>query len=128
MSVFDHPKPSFPEDKVGELLAHDYGLVGTLQTLVSERDQNFLIETADGRYVLKIANEVEEGKLLELQNAALKHLAQVDPNLGVPRVTRSKTGATSHTGRLMVRPMPLGSQAICPVTFIHQQRKPAIAR
>jgi 4-aminobutyrate aminotransferase-like enzyme/Ser/Thr protein kinase RdoA (MazF antagonist) len=90
ISVFDHPKPSFAESAVCELLLRDYGLVGTLKELVSERDQNFLVETADGQYVLKIANLAEDRHFLELQNAVLKHCAKVDPELGVPKLIPSK--------------------------------------
>jgi 4-aminobutyrate aminotransferase-like enzyme/Ser/Thr protein kinase RdoA (MazF antagonist)/murein DD-endopeptidase MepM/ murein hydrolase activator NlpD len=93
ISVFDHPKPSFTEDTVSKLLLRDYGLAGNLKELVSERDQNFLIETIDSKYVLKIANEAEERHFLDLQNATLKHLANVDPSLGVPKLVRAKNGA-----------------------------------
>lgn len=60
ISVFERPKPSFNEDTVRELLLRDYGLAGNLKELVSERDQNFLVETIEGKYVLKIANQAEE--------------------------------------------------------------------
>jgi 4-aminobutyrate aminotransferase-like enzyme/Ser/Thr protein kinase RdoA (MazF antagonist) len=90
ISVFDHPKPNLAENTVCELLLRDYGIVGTLKELVSERDQNFLVTTADAQYVLKIANVAEERHFLELQNATLKHCARVDPALGVPKLILSK--------------------------------------
>lgn len=90
ISVFDHPKPNLADNTVCELLLRDYGLVGTLKPLVSERDQNFLVTTADVQYVLKIANIAEERHFLELQNATLKHCARVDPALGVPKLIASK--------------------------------------
>jgi Ser/Thr protein kinase RdoA (MazF antagonist) len=44
--------------------------------LPSERDQNFLItNSAEEKFVLKIANASEEAAFLEAQNAVLKHLA-----------------------------------------------------
>jgi 4-aminobutyrate aminotransferase-like enzyme/Ser/Thr protein kinase RdoA (MazF antagonist) len=53
-----------------------YGITATATPLTSERDQNFLLTTADGRqYVLKIANAQEERAILELQNATLTHVA-----------------------------------------------------
>jgi 4-aminobutyrate aminotransferase-like enzyme/Ser/Thr protein kinase RdoA (MazF antagonist) len=91
ISVFDHPKPHLAENIVCELLLRDYGIVGTLKDLVSERDQNFLVTTADAQYVLKIANVAEERHFLELQNATLKHCAKVDPTLGVPKLIPSKS-------------------------------------
>ncbi len=90
ISVFDYPKPSLAEDTVCELLLRDYGIVGTLHPLVSERDQNFLATTADAQYVLKIANAAKERHFLELQNATLKHCARVDPALGVPKLIPAK--------------------------------------
>jgi len=54
-----------------------YGLKATAQSLPSERDQNFLLETeAHERFVLKIANALEERSLLEAQNAALVHIGR----------------------------------------------------
>ena len=42
----------------------------------SERDQNFLITNSAGeKFVLKIANALEESAFVEAQNAVLKHLA-----------------------------------------------------
>jgi Ser/Thr protein kinase RdoA (MazF antagonist) len=78
ISIFDHPKPNRAENTVCELLLRDYGIAGTLKELASERDQNFLVTTADAQYVLKIANVAEERHFLELQNATLKHCAKVD--------------------------------------------------
>ena len=108
ISVFERPKPSFNEDTVRELLLRDYGLAGNLKELVSERDQNFLVETIEGKYVLKIANQAEERNFLDLQNSALKHLASVDPSLGIPKLVPTKDGEdlvdwTVMSGTHMVR-------------------------
>ncbi len=92
LSVFDHPKPNLAENVVCELLLRDYGIVGALKELVSERDQNFLVTTADAQYVLKIANVAEARSFLDLQNAALKHCEKVDHSLGLPKLIPSKDG------------------------------------
>src|SRR6266849_5247028 len=53
-----------------------YGLRATALPLPSERDQNFLLETeSKERFVLKLANELEDRLLLQAQNEALAHLA-----------------------------------------------------
>jgi len=52
-----------------------YALDGVAHPLTSERDQNFLLETDRGRFVLKIANASEARATLEAQNAAMSHLA-----------------------------------------------------
>ncbi len=92
VSVFDSPKPAFSAAEARRLLARDYGIDGSLKELVSERDQNFLVESPAGRFVLKIANAVEDRSFLSLQNAALRHVARADPELGVQRVIPDKAG------------------------------------
>ena len=53
ISVFDSPKPAFTPEQVQHLLKHDYGIEGNLKELVSERDQNFLVDGSSGKVVLK---------------------------------------------------------------------------
>ena len=92
-SVFDHPKPQLGDGEVLALLQREYGLEGSTEPLVSERDQNFLVDASGRQYVLKIANAVEDRGLLTLQNEVLEHLARTAPGLGIPRLVRTQTGA-----------------------------------
>ena len=92
ISVFDHPKPDFTAEQATAFLLRDFGVSGTFKELVSERDQNFLIDTERGAFVLKIANAMEDRNFLALQNAAMKHIAAVDPELGVQRVLPARDG------------------------------------
>ena len=110
ISVFESPKPAFTMQEARRLLARDYGMEGTLKELVSERDQNFLVELDTGKYVLKIANAVEDREFLALQNAVMKHVARVDPGLGLQRVISSSAredivtweqGGSCHAVRLL---------------------------
>lgn len=94
LSVFDNPKPAFTAEEAGTRLLKDFSLSGTLKELVSERDQNFLVDGPGGRYVLKIANAAEDRGFLELQNAAMNHIAATDPDLGIQRVIPSVDGRT----------------------------------
>ncbi len=102
VSVFSHPNPALPEAEALALAKQHWGLEGTLTSQVSERDQNFRLDTPMGSYSLKIANAAEDAGLLALQNATLAHLAQVDPTLGVQRVIPTQTGEAilhhSHQG------------------------------
>ncbi len=93
MSVFDHPKPGLSPALVAELLQRDYGITGTLKELVSERDQNFQVETANASFVLKIANAREDRGFLDLQNAVLRHIEATDATLGVQRLVPGREGA-----------------------------------
>jgi Ser/Thr protein kinase RdoA (MazF antagonist) len=92
-SVFDHPKPQLGDGEVLALLRREYGLEGSTEPLVSERDQNFLVDASGREFVLKIANAVEDRGLLALQNEVLEHLARTAPGLGIPRLVRTLTGA-----------------------------------
>jgi 4-aminobutyrate aminotransferase-like enzyme/Ser/Thr protein kinase RdoA (MazF antagonist) len=116
ISVFEQPRPRFSPEEAAGLLRRDYGLQGMLSELVSERDQNFLVETPQGRFVLKIANAAEDGSLLELQNAALRHLETVEPSLGLPRLVPGRTG--SHMTEWKA---PSGTHAVRLLTYLPGQ-------
>ena len=85
---------SIPESLARELAAEHYGLPVTVRRLDSERDQNFRLQTPDGReYVLKIANPTEDRAVTNLQTEALVQLAAADPGLPVPRIFPALNGA-----------------------------------
>src|SRR5262245_20019906 len=91
MSLLDHAPRSDVE--TARQLARDlYGLDATATLLTSERDQNFLLTTLGGdRFVLKIANALEEPAQIDAQNAALavvRERAAV-----VPQVVPARDGA-----------------------------------
>jgi Ser/Thr protein kinase RdoA (MazF antagonist) len=68
--------PSFDAESAVAIAAEHFGIRGTARQLPSERDQNFLITNGAGeKFVLKIANALEEPAFVEAQNAVLKHLA-----------------------------------------------------
>jgi 4-aminobutyrate aminotransferase-like enzyme/Ser/Thr protein kinase RdoA (MazF antagonist) len=70
-----------------------YGIHATASSLPSERDQNFLLQTELGeRFVLKLANALEDRSLLEAQNLAMEHVAQ---RLSIcPQVIPTTSGST----------------------------------
>ncbi len=83
--------PSFTAAEASALARRLYGFEGNASPLASERDQNFLIEAADGqRAVLKIANSTDGPELLDAQNAALEHVARGSDLC--PRVLRARDG------------------------------------
>ncbi|MCV2863684.1 aminotransferase class III-fold pyridoxal phosphate-dependent enzyme [Albidovulum sediminicola] len=88
--------PCFSQDDFSTLAARHHGLTGALTPLVSERDQNMLLRTQDGRaWVLKIANANEDPALIDAQIAALRHIQAVDATLPVPEVRPTTDGADS---------------------------------
>lgn len=92
MAAFDRSPPAFPAADLQTIARERFGLTGEIAPLVSERDQNALIRTSDGDYVLKIANLGEDRTALEFQQAVLVHLETVASDLGVPRIRPAKSG------------------------------------
>ena len=59
--VLTTPAPEVSDDTALQALDERFGLIGKLQPLTSERDQNFLVTAPDEKqYVLKIANSAED--------------------------------------------------------------------
>jgi hydroxylysine kinase len=88
-----------PALDAGEAMAiarDEYGIDATARPLVSERDQNFLLETDEGRrFILKVANVAEDPAVTRCQVAALLHIeAAAGAGLAVPRIVRSRKGAS----------------------------------
>jgi 4-aminobutyrate aminotransferase-like enzyme/Ser/Thr protein kinase RdoA (MazF antagonist) len=76
MNQFTNP-PAFSSRVVEGLLLKQYGFMGDLKALPSERDQNVMVTRGDGmRFVLKIAHTAERPVDLETQNRVLRHLEQ----------------------------------------------------
>jgi Ser/Thr protein kinase RdoA (MazF antagonist) len=76
MSLLHHA-PTFDLEQARTVAQELYNLATVAKHLPSERDQNFLLTTESGdRFVLKIANSLEQRILLEAQNAAMRHLQQ----------------------------------------------------
>ena len=72
--------PRFEAEAAAEIAAKYFDIHATAQPLPSERDQNFLLtNSADEKFVLKIANALESRDFVEAQNAVLNHVGkQVD--------------------------------------------------
>jgi len=92
MSLLKHA-PQFDSEAASKVAADFYHLECLATSLPSERDQNFLITTNDcNKYVLKIANSLEQRSLLEAQNSVLTHLnARVAFS---PKVIPASSGAS----------------------------------
>jgi Ser/Thr protein kinase RdoA (MazF antagonist) len=88
------PPPRFPAAVVNRIVSEQYGLRGELEQLVSERDQNFRLTTADDcKFVVKIANSSEPALITDFQIQALLHLQERACKVAVPRIIRTQSGA-----------------------------------
>src|SRR5882757_5451360 len=100
MSLLEHT-PNFSLADAASLALEGYRVRAIAAELPSERDQNFLLTTDHGeRFVLKIANALEDRSLLEAQNQAMVHVAHLSlcPTV-VPTVEgEAITSIASSTG------------------------------
>ncbi|MGE5374909.1 MAG: aminotransferase class III-fold pyridoxal phosphate-dependent enzyme, partial [Bacteroidota bacterium] len=88
--------PAFSQNDALRIIKELYGLDGEMGMLPSERDQNFLVGCKTGeRFVLKIANAMEEYAMLDAQNQAMAHVAKAG-NL-LPNIIVSQNGKAIET-------------------------------
>src|SRR5919112_4560377 len=124
MDVILHA-PTLTDADAVRLARRLFGLEAEATPLPSERDQNFVLQTAAGdRLVLKIANATEDRGLLEAQNAAMAHVARTTticprliPALDGEEIAEVTSSAGSrHYVRLVtwIPGVPLGSLPVQP--------------
>ncbi|QZP30450.1 phosphotransferase [Pseudomonas sp. DR48] len=78
------PAPSLSAVQAQALLRAHYGLEGALQTLGSQQDLNYRLDTLQGRFVFKVCHGSYARVELEAQHAALTFLRE--QGLPVPAV------------------------------------------
>jgi hydroxylysine kinase len=123
-SLLSLPPPSLAAETLARLARDHWGVAGQLVPLTSERDQNHRLDTAQGRFTLKLANPAEPGPLTEFQTLALLHTAAQTPDLPTPRVIPARDGRA-------IIPTPDGALRLLswrPGTpLAHLPRTPALA-
>jgi 4-aminobutyrate aminotransferase-like enzyme/Ser/Thr protein kinase RdoA (MazF antagonist) len=66
-------------------LERNWGISGSLRELGSTQDQNFLAVSDGGdEYLLRIANRSWDRGVIELQNAAMRHMAAAELGVAIP--------------------------------------------
>jgi 4-aminobutyrate aminotransferase-like enzyme/Ser/Thr protein kinase RdoA (MazF antagonist) len=98
-SVLDSAPPQFTAEEAAQIAAEVFGVRGTASALGSERDQAFLLENG----VLKISNACEDPAVLDLEEAAIAHVAAADPDLPVARLLAPRATFDGHQVRLFER-------------------------
>ena len=86
------------EQRASFLAREIFGFEATARALPGEYDDNFHLVAPDGsQRVLKVMHPARERSLIDLQSAALEHMAAKAPDLALPRVRRAIDGATITT-------------------------------
>ncbi|HWH87494.1 MAG TPA: aminotransferase [Pseudomonas sp.] len=85
------PGPQVSQAQALQWLAEHYGLSGTLQALGSQQDLNYRVDSANGRFVLKVCRGDYALVELQAQHAGLKYLAEHSA-IKVPRVIAANNG------------------------------------
>ncbi len=102
-SVLDSTPPRFTADEAARIAAELFGFHGRASELGSERDQAFLLEDSGPGGVLKISNSSEDTAVLDLEEAAIAHVAAVDPDLPVMQPLAPRAMFDGHHVRLFER-------------------------
>ncbi len=90
--------PGVGVEAVRECVAVRFGVAGVFSELAGERDRNFRLDSLEGgRFVVKVANRLEDPGVLDLQNAALIRIAEEEPGLGLPTVVMALDGKSVVT-------------------------------
>ncbi|MFI7124823.1 aminotransferase class III-fold pyridoxal phosphate-dependent enzyme [Nonomuraea sp. NPDC050153] len=84
-------------DRAAEIAHRLYGLEGRVRPLPGESDRNFRLSTAAGEYVVKLHAPGTDPAELDLQDAALLHLAGRPDPPPAPRVVPAVDGRRSVT-------------------------------
>ena len=84
--------PVVAEERLRALLQHAWNLTPRrLRRLDSERDVNVLV---DGEFVLKVSNPAEDPAVVDMEVAAMAHLADAEPDLVIPATVPAVDGAS----------------------------------
>lgn len=97
------PAPEISADQARRLLRRHYGIEGTVRELGSQQDANFLVESASGRFVLKISHPVVTEADVIAQHRAETHLARREPGLRIPASVTGVDGRPVQREPLVMR-------------------------
>ncbi len=94
-------KPRIDATGAAQVLRDLYGIEAEVTELPAERDRNF-VATAEGgaRFVLKVAHVDTVSADLEVQDAAIRHVAATAPELRIPVPRTSLSGAPFTTATI----------------------------
>ena len=84
LSLVQPTSPEVSEAEAASIALELFGIAASARTLGSHQDRNFLLESDQGRVLLKIANPGTSVEELAAQSRAAEYLAEREPTLRVP--------------------------------------------
>jgi 4-aminobutyrate aminotransferase-like enzyme/aminoglycoside phosphotransferase (APT) family kinase protein len=102
-SVLESTPPRFTPAEAAQIAAELFGIHADACDLGSERDQAFLLDDGRAGGVLKISNSGEAAAVLDFEEAAIAHVAAVDPELPIARPLAPRATFDGHQVRLFER-------------------------
>ena len=87
----------FPEQHVTLALRRLYELTGRLTRIPTEKDDTFRLDTADGRFLVKVAPAAESARTVNLQSAVMLHLEDSAASIPAQRLIRGAQGQVEST-------------------------------
>ncbi|MCP4001265.1 MAG: aminotransferase class III-fold pyridoxal phosphate-dependent enzyme [Gammaproteobacteria bacterium] len=91
--LLDRNVPTFPMSDIQQMVKEHFALEGRFSEIESERDQSFIITTANKeKFVVKISNRNDDYGTIDFQTQALLHIEQRNPSVPVPRIIHTQTG------------------------------------
>ena len=104
LNLMTSTPPGFELADAESIAIEHFGIHARASLLASDKDQNFCLETREGkRFTLKIANHAEQQQAADFQNEALRYVAEQDTSLPIPRVFPAVSGqlyaSVDHAGR-----------------------------
>ena len=83
--LFTSPPPKFSKKEILILLKNEYSIDGMISSCESDRDQNFLLTTNDGKYLFKIYNNHENLDTIKMQRSLIKFLIRNNFQISNPK-------------------------------------------
>ncbi len=90
--LLESPAPAMTSTEAAAIADRLFGINGQAVPLGGERDANFLLVASTAKFSLKIANPAERPGVIEMQQLALKHAANADASLPIPRPIATRDG------------------------------------
>lgn len=83
--LFTSPPPKFSKKDILILIKNEYSMDGIISNCESDRDQNFLLTTNDGKYLFKIYNNHEHLDTIKMQRSLIKFLIRNNFKYKIPK-------------------------------------------